>query len=277
MAKSKNCGTRSSAQLPSSPATPSFTASPMPAALSSPTPAAAPPPPLPVSQSPSPVTMKEANEETVWSLCRQLPPDLCVFLEVDYEAKYDSITKVQFYRVLLHFDPATKSRLSHRKEVLNDAFKKTTRPRILPFLTPRLPAPMETDHKITADFNPMSRKTTRKMLSDAIKRKAPTVTIPAAARLDGLLLLYQEHVDRGLVIPGQVETVRKPHFLSADAVEGQDMEVIRFALQCHAPHVFVHTIPMTHDVLVNCYLKFILEESVKPGCLVRGFHYSIIC
>lgn len=138
---------------------------------------------------------------------------------------------------------------------------------------------METDHEGDQgqpDFNPLGRKTTSKMLLEAIKRRVPNIPIPSSSRRDGLLLLYQAHVDKDLVIPGQTDTVKKPRYVQASLVADEDMEELRFALQCHAPNVFIHSIPMTHQVLVDCYLHFLLEEPVKPGSLVCGFHYSII-
>lgn len=225
-----------------------------------------------------PMTIQKDLSTAVWSLVQSLPEDLHVFLDVDYEEDITKILKVQFYRILLHFNPATKSRMSHSKDQLNAAFKKDVRPHLVPFLKPRAPIPMDTDqdNKDQVDFNPMGRKTTRKMLVDAIKRKCPKVPIPSAARRDGLLILYQAHVDKDLVIPGQTETIRKPHYLKRQAVLNADMEDLRLALQCHAPSVFIHSIPMTHQVLVDCYLHFLLDEPLNPGALVRGFHYSII-
>ncbi|EGF98761.1 uncharacterized protein MELLADRAFT_95399 [Melampsora larici-populina 98AG31] len=234
-----------------------------------------PPPlqPLP----PHPAAFTSTQDSVVWSLVQTLPSDLRVFLEPDYETKLKKILKVQFYRILLHFDPATKSRVTHLKADLNAAFKKDVLPRIQPFLTPRAPAPMDTDDDSkNVDFNPLGRKTTRKMLIEAIRHKAPNVIIPAAARRDGLLLLYQQHVDKGLIIPGQTLTIRKPHAIRPDAVEGTDMEDLRLGLQCHAPHIFLHSIPMTHQVLVDCYMHFIHEEPLTSS-LVAGFHYSVIC
>lgn len=213
-----------------------------------------------------------------WSLVQSLPGDLHLFLEADLEANYSKITKLQYYRILLHFDPATKSRMSHNKDVLTAAFQKHVLPLLVPFMKPRPSTPMETDQdpKSQLDFNPLGRKTTRKMLMEAIKRKAPHVPIPPAARRDGLVLLYQAHVDKDLVIPGQTEFIKKPHYLKPNAVADEDMEDLRLSLQCHAPNVFIHSAPMTHQVLVDCYLHFLLEEPINPGALIRGFHYSII-
>ncbi|EGG07836.1 uncharacterized protein MELLADRAFT_62305 [Melampsora larici-populina 98AG31] len=152
--------------------------------------------------------MLNPDSSTIWYLIQTLPEELRVFLEPGYEDMYNKILKLQFYRILLHFDPATKSCMSHLKANLHAALRKDILPRILPFLLPQAPIPMDTnDSKATLDANPLGRKTTRKLLSKVIKHKAPNVPIPGAARRDGLLLLYQAHINPGLVIPGQVETL----------------------------------------------------------------------
>lgn len=46
------------------------------------------------------------------SLIHSLPSDLRVFLDYDYEAKYNKITKVMFYWVLIHFDPGHRKVMS---------------------------------------------------------------------------------------------------------------------------------------------------------------------
>lgn len=251
-------------QKPTDPAgAPSSTSASVPHLPAGPPPSQPPPPP--------PMTMPNPESSAVWYLVQTLPEDLRVFLEPAYEDKYNKILKLQFYCTLLHFDPATNSRMSHLKADLNAGFKKDVLPRILPFLLPQSPTPMETDDsKANLDFNPLGRKTTRKMLSEAIKRKAPNVPIPGAARRDGILLLYQEHVDAGLVIPGQTKTARRPHHVKPHEVKDQDMEDLRFALQCHAPNVFIHSTPMTHQVLVDCYLHFLLEEKIPPALWFVG-------
>ncbi|EGG00876.1 uncharacterized protein MELLADRAFT_111471 [Melampsora larici-populina 98AG31] len=267
---------KNSGQGPNSPTSPSSTTDPnikqvLPGQTSSATHASVAAPSQPIGLTPShtlpPPPTGFTQDVALLSLIQSLPADLRVFLDPNYEEKYNKITKVLFYRILLHFDPATSSRPSHRKPELNAAFKEKLLPRLLPFLTRQPSAPMDTDDDPNTDFNPLARKTTRKMLTEAIKRKVPSIHIPAAARRDGLLVLYKQHVDKDLVLPGEIGTIRKPHLIKPNAVENQDMEDLRLAIQCHAPTVFVHTIPMTHKVLVNCYMHFVHGVKLDPGTL----------
>ncbi|EGG09050.1 uncharacterized protein MELLADRAFT_104293 [Melampsora larici-populina 98AG31] len=207
-------------------------------------------------------------------LIQTLHSDLYVFLEPGHESKLSKITKLLIYRVLLHFNKASKSRLTQNKGVLYDTFKKDLLPHLIPFQLPSPPTAPTLGSEIP-DFNPLGRKTTRKMLREAILRSAPDTEIPSGARTDGLQLLYQAHVDKDLVIPGQTDKIRPPRVVRSHEVESQDMEELRFALQVHAPTVFVHSIPMSHTVLVNLYRMFILEENIPYGKLVLAAHVSL--
>lgn len=247
--------------------------------LGPPPPIPPPPPPSLPKHQPTPVDIPSLHsvDHTMANLVSGLSSDLRVFLEPDHEKKYEKIQKLSIYRILLHFNPRTTSRYTHTKKVLYAAFKSELLPRLKPFQLPPAPTSMEVDDSAASkDFNPLGRKTTRKMLHDAILQKNKNAEIPSTARLDGLRILYQAHVDPHLVIPGQSKTIRMPRIISDQEVDETDMEDLRLALQSHAPQIFVHTIPMTHRVLRNLYLQFILDEDVPSPILVRGFHYSII-
>lgn len=219
----------------------------------------------------------QSINHTMLALVQGLTPDLQFFLEPNHKKQLKSITKIQIYRVLLHFNPQTASQYAHPKSQLYKAFENELLPHLKAFQLPPAPASMQVDETlISKDFNPLGRRTTRKMLYDTIIKKTPGCDIPSSSRLDGLRLLYQAHVDPNLIIPGQTATVRKPRVVSTNKLDDMDMEDLRLALQSHAPRVFVHSTPMSHKVLRNLYIKFVLEEEVPPLLLVRGFHYSII-
>lgn len=151
---------------------------------------------------------------------------------------------------------------------------------VLPLLklyqSPAPPQPMQTDHKPRKDFNPLSGKVKRQDLIDIILEADSKVIIPKGATNDGLIYLYKEHVDKDLHIPWQTEYIKSPSVVQHPHVKSLLMEKLRLTLQDHAPHVYVHSIPISHTVLVNLYIKFVLEEEVAPGLLVRGFHYSLL-
>lgn len=66
---------------------------------------------------PPPGTFTKSQKSSMSLLVQMLPHDLRVFLDSNYEAKYKYILKAQFYRILIHLNPATKSLITHRKDV----------------------------------------------------------------------------------------------------------------------------------------------------------------
>lgn len=210
-------------------------------------------------------------------------PDLLPYLQYEWDDKMTKkITKPQIYRIMFHFDPGTKSRPSHSKDALIAAYEKDVKPLIeryyLPSQRPGGEA-METEQttKSDPDFDPLSSKTTCQMLRDAIQRIEPNLDIPKTARREGLLWLYKTYVDRDIVLSKDSRWTSTPRVLSVHRLKQETVEDLRFALQVHAPQVFVHSVAMVHPVMVSLYQQFVREEpeSVSRKA-VEGFHYSII-
>ncbi|EGF97216.1 uncharacterized protein MELLADRAFT_87246 [Melampsora larici-populina 98AG31] len=237
-------------------------------------------PPLPSEINPVPnpshISVEYPHGDTLNSTyfkIQTLPDNLRHFLEHDFEEKKERYKNIDYYRILVHFNPATESRPTSRKDKLIDAFMKDVFPFLKPYRAPAPPQPMQTDRK---DFNPLSRRVKRQELIDVILETDRKVIIPNGVTNDGLLLLYKQHVDKDLNIPWQVEYIKPPNIVQRPQVKTLLMEELRLTLQDRAPHVYVHSTPMSHAVLVNLYIKFVLDEEVAPGLLVRGFHYSLL-
>lgn len=213
----------------------------------------------------------------LWHAVQTLPEDLQVFLSQDYTLKKVEIKKMEYYRVLLHFNPATKARFCHLKVDLEHGFEEELLPRLKPFISshPSSPSPMDEEHN-HRDFDPMSASTTRRMLQNFLKSRVPTVKVPTHTSLSGLRLLYKQHIDTDLPVAREPHFTRTPRILKLSALKGQTIQHLQFALQCHAPEVFIHTMGMTRPVCLALYNKFLLEGIVEPGSLIEGLHYSII-
>lgn len=230
--------------------------------------------PAPAVKRPSPSQYTDLHSHLLWHRVQTLSLDLHVFMTHEYHTKNKKIRKDSFYRILVHFNPATKHRVNHLKLSLETAFKTELLPKLQPFILPAPPAPpspMETDQD---DFDPLSAP--RRMLKEILQRRAPAINIPESTTIHGLRLLYKEHIDKDLVLPLDNEFTREPRVIKASSLKVKTLEQLRFALQCHAPHVFIHTTPMTRLVCVDLYILFVLEGEVAPGRLVQGYHYSII-
>ncbi|EGF97411.1 uncharacterized protein MELLADRAFT_85581 [Melampsora larici-populina 98AG31] len=234
-------------------------------------------PPIPAPHAPS------SFLDTNYIKLQTIADDLRPFLQSKWDAKMTKkITKPQIYRIVFHFDPATKSRPTHLKQVLIAAFDKDVKPLIQPYyISSRHPAgdEMETEEttKSDPDFDPLSSKTTCQMLRDAIQKKEPEVEIPKIARREGLLWLYKAYVDSDICIPKDSRWTSKPRVLAGDRLQRETVEDLRFALQLYAPQVFVHSVAMVHPVMVSLYQQFVREEpETVSRKAVEGFHYSII-
>ncbi|EGG07282.1 uncharacterized protein MELLADRAFT_85644 [Melampsora larici-populina 98AG31] len=235
-------------------------------------------PPPPTGQppfQPPPQKLGETLNATYFKI-QTLPDNLHSFLDHDYEAKQKTYKSIDYYRILAHFDPATLSRPNHKKDKLIAAFTKHVLPLIKPYQQPPPPLPMQTDKPTRTDFNPLSKRAKRDDLMGVIWDADSSVVIPKAATSNGLLYLYREHVDKDLQIPGDTPFIKPPNVVRRAEVKSLLMEELRLTLQDRAPHVFIHSTPMSHPVLVNLYIKFVLDEEVQPGLLVRGFHYSLL-
>lgn len=205
-----------------------------------------------------------------------LDDQLRMILEHDAHQRIQEIACTQMYRVLVHFNPATKSRPYHKKILLTNDLLANVFPLIHPYVLPApTTQPMQTEQSIHHDFDPLSRKTTKHQITAAIRNANPKFTIAPSSRTDSLLILYKAFVDKDLLIPPVPEYIKPPRTVPCSKVGSLRMEELRMCLQYHCPHVFIYSDPMSAPVLMNLYIKFVLEEDVPDDVLVRGYHYAL--
>lgn len=210
----------------------------------------------------------------LWPKVQALPQDLHVFLQSDFDPMALGIKNLNYYRVLVHFNPGTSSRPTHTKPKLTKDFMTNLRPLLEPFLMrTSVPTPSET-LKPNIDFDPLGRHTTRAMLCDTIHSRCPGVTVRQDARINQVLVLYKAHVDPDLVLPVRKEFSCKPKILAPEKADNRTIEFLRFSLQCHAPYIFIHSAGLVNAVLVDLYIKFVCDEDVPKGRVILGYHYS---
>lgn len=207
-----------------------------------------------------------------WMKVQTLDDTLKIFLQPNIGK--DDVTSLKLYRILVHFNPKTSSRPGNLKALLWDAYLKEVYPLLKPHLAPEPPAPMESQSS-TIDFNPLHRKTTQQHLITAVHLIVPKFVIPSASPRDRLLVLYKAFVDRDLHLPWLTDFIEAPNVVGRDRISQLNMEELRMTLQQQAPHVFIHLSSMSLPVLINLYIKFVIEEPVADDVLVKGFHYSL--
>lgn len=223
----------------------------------------------------SPPEVKAESTNAVWIKLQTLDDDLKIFLLHGVEKSSDGVTCLKIYRILVHFNPKTKARPHHLKDKLWDEFTKDVLPLLKNHMTPPPQASMQTDPSSFDDFNPLNRKTTRQQLIDAVRSVNKRISIPATSPRDRLLVLYKAFIDKDLQLGWLTEFIKSPNIVKQERVKDLSMEELRMTLQVHAPHVFIHLGPMNLSVLMNLYIRFVIEEQVSDDLLVKGFHYSL--
>ncbi|KAH9810713.1 hypothetical protein DFH28DRAFT_1085482 [Melampsora americana] len=245
-----------------------------------PPPTRPPPPPPPVKQSTSPTsTFQPASYppkmepiNAMWLKVQTLDNDLRVFLEHNVEDLKLKIQNIKTYRIIMHFNPASKSRVMHNKDKLWAVFLSDVLPHLRPYLLS--PPPVSTDSRVPRDFNPLGRKTTRKQLRDAILEAKPDFSIPSNTTIENLLVLYKTFIDKDLKIDIP-EFIEPPKLVSPSEIDGLYLDEMRMSLQYHCPHIYIHSAGLTTEILSCLYISEILDEPIPKGKLVRGFHYSL--
>ncbi|EGG00105.1 uncharacterized protein MELLADRAFT_93857 [Melampsora larici-populina 98AG31] len=184
-----------------------------------------------------------------WLKVQTLDDDLkIVFLVPGVDITSAGVTCLKLYRILIHFNPKSSSRPSHRKDKLWAEFAKDVVPILMPHMLPPPPAPMQTETSFS-DFNPLSRKTTRPQLISAVRTVNTIIYIPTSCTRDSLLVLYKAFIDKDLPLPWLTEFIKSPNIVKQDRVKDLCMEELRMTLQEHAPHVFIHLPPM-NDITI---------------------------
>lgn len=184
-----------------------------------PGPSAHPPPPLPAP--------KFVSDAWVMERVKTIPADLRICLDHDFDQRWSEFTRLQFYRLLFHFDEKTSSRPTQRKDLLTNAFTKDIRPLILPFISPPpppAPVAMQTDADDEMDFDPRGQKITRAMLAEVITKKKPTFDISSAGRTEQLLWLYKAVVDPQLPLAKNTEFSYIPRVIKGPRLQQLSIE-----------------------------------------------------
>lgn len=199
--------------------------------------------------------------------------DQQLFLAHDFESVSEKPKKLDYYNIIYLFNPNTKSRPGHTKDLLKKAFLDEVRPLLLTFLLPPSPEAMQTD-STEPDFDPLDRKTTQGMLSKPISIKAPKFNLPASATIDDTSIAYKYFVDPQLPLKPNDRFVKRPQTVPINRLKGETIEDILLALRYLAPNVFVRSLAMNKPCLVDIYTKFVHEEEPSTP-LIPGFHYTI--
>lgn len=216
---------------------------------------------------------RQAGENFILAKVQEFTSEQRLFLAHDFEEVSHRPKKLDYYNIIQLFHPNTKSRPTDKKDDLKKVFLDGVRPLLKPYLLPPVPVSMETDTQ--PDFDPLSRKTTHKMLSKAIEQKSPKFPLPNSATIDDTLIVYKHFVDPGLRLPNNDRFVKRPRTVPINRLKNETIEDLLFALRYLAPFVFVRSLAMNKPCLVDLYTKFVHDETPSIP-LILGFHYTIL-
>lgn len=216
---------------------------------------------------------RQPTENPIYTKVQSLSKEDQIFLTHDFQKVMNKPTKLQYYNVIRLFNPQTKSKPGDLKEELPNTFMTEVRPLLKPYLFPPPTLSMDTNQQ--PDFDPLGRKTTRTQLVNAILHKNPNATIPTAANIDDVLILYKNYVDPQLALRVNDRFIKRPRVVSIEQLKKESMEDIVLALRYYSPKVFVRSLAMNKDTLMDLYIRFVRDEEPRAP-LIRGFHYTII-
>ncbi|EGG00600.1 uncharacterized protein MELLADRAFT_67628 [Melampsora larici-populina 98AG31] len=199
--------------------------------------------------------------------------DQRIFLAHDFEKVSKKPTKLRYYNIIHLFKPDSPRKPTDLKDLLKDDFIKQIRPILKPYILPAPIVSMDTDQE--ADFDPLGRRTTRQMLVKAIERKSTETTIPASANIDDVLILYKHYVDCDLKLPTNQRFIARPRTVPIQRLKGESIEDILLALRYYCPCLFVRSLAMNKDTLMDIYIQFIHDERPHSP-LIPGYHYTIL-
>lgn len=231
-------------------------------------------PTSPLAQGSAARSRQPHPESPIAAMVKKFSETERIFLAYDFESVSDKPKKLDYYNIIFCFNPGTKSRPGHKKEDLKKVFLDNVRPILQPYLLPPIPTAMDTDAS-QPDFDPLSRKTTRGMLINAIQSRDPKANIPSAATIDDILIAYKYYVDSGLNLPKKKRFVERPRTVPLNRLKDESMEDILLALRYLAPPVFVRSLGMNKGCLVDLYTHFV-HDKAPSSPLIPGFHYTLL-
>ncbi|EGG07412.1 uncharacterized protein MELLADRAFT_105982 [Melampsora larici-populina 98AG31] len=232
------------------------------------------PPTSPLAMSGTHHLKRPPLKDPIYAKVKGLSENQRLFLVHNFDKVSHKPTKLQYYDFIRLFNPKTKSRPSDKKESLKAAYIKEVRPLLKSQILPPVSTTMETNTK-DVDFDPLGRKTTKKMLIDAIEKKDPYAMIPTGATIDDVLVLYKHYVDPQLNLPVKTRFNKRPRTIPMSRLKGESMEDILLALRYAAPCVFVRLLSMNKSTLMDLYIKFV-HDKTPSSTLILGFHYTIL-
>ncbi|EGG05579.1 uncharacterized protein MELLADRAFT_87850 [Melampsora larici-populina 98AG31] len=212
--------------------------------------------------------------------------------DVDYNSRKTTIGNLRSMMVWFNFKVELPSHA--RKAKIVDYYLKQFLPELLKVLPPVQDRPSNAatnDDRATAGgdtrmgdatatyINPNAKTSTKSVLFDLIlPRMKPQMILPTFCRPDMIKLFYK-FVDTTLNKPAPTsnpEFVRRPRVEKLEDLVGSDCDMIRHAIQCYAPNVFIPMGMCDVPILLKLYALFVQGNDNAANDLCEGVHYHVI-
>lgn len=204
---------------------------------------------------------------------QQLRKELQFFLRPGVDLSQKNCTKEKLEEMMKHFevDRELIPKRGRRKEFFVDAYTKHLEPKLQPLIRKSSAnVPAAESKKRAAFLQPTAASCTE--LRTAIITKIRAAMVPATFTKAALVRLWK-HAFVGHVSDDPSEFVDRPHYFTMDDISSKSRDVLRHALQCECPEIFIPLSACTEPILRALYERFVLDNEELDNELCYGVHY----
>lgn len=213
---------------------------------------------------------------------KRIPTELAIFVEPGNDLSKKRCSKEKIADVMKYFGVNREfiPKRGLKKEKFVAAYKKHLEPQLQPFVGSAAIATAATDTAATDTAAEKKRKApfispsaaSCGELRSAIITRIKASMVPAAFTKAALVRLWK-HVFVGHVSDDPSEFIDRPHLFTMDEISSKSRDVLRHALQCECPEIFIPLAACTEPILRALYDRFVLENEELDNELCYGVHY----
>ncbi|KAH9817081.1 hypothetical protein DFH28DRAFT_890313 [Melampsora americana] len=226
-----------------------------------------------------PAVRTDLRQHKYWDKVQTIPSGLKYLLEPDVDYERKGTKKEDLRDMMKHFDiDREKYPIRWKKDKILGNYKDLLLPDLQLFIRPVDPAThaRKMEHTKQAPFLTPSTSSID-ALRDAVLTKIKASFVVQAFNKIALTRLWRHAF---YPPPGNkydwVEFYMRPHCFTEAELGTKSRDVLRHALQCEHPQLFIPLVACTEPILRALYAKFILEKTDLDTQLCYGVHYYII-
>lgn len=222
-----------------------------------------------------------ANQQAhkYWGKLQTIPTELQIFLKPHVDLQQKKITKEKMEEIMKYFeiDAALIPKRSKLKAAFIEAYQKHLEPELRQLLNPeevRSQAKAEKENKKRAALLSHTTASLKELRAAIITRIRESMVSPTFSK--AALRRFWMHLFIGPVTDPPSEFAERPHFFTADEMRNKSRDVLRHALQCECPWLFIPLSACTEPILQALYERFVIDNEDLDEQLCLGVHYYMI-